>query len=163
MDVLSNEALLDLQHMLSDKDFLAIFLDGEELSKYRIINQDGSVTLGKTKFKLINKLFNGEKTLSCNDVCIKLIQIITGKQGAKNKEAFKSLFKDFSDALDKKNYSYAITRIFIGYRLAFKKDLNVVDGTDDTYVSKDGKEKYLCADGIAIKDGTGQVYFMRVK
>ena len=123
-NVLTKEALLDLRHMLADKDFTTLlFKDENTIAKYIEILNNGEIILGKTKYKIINRLFRDEKILSTSDVCIRLIKTITGKGEAKNNKAFESLIKDLSIALDKGDYSYAITRIFIAYRLGYKTDI----------------------------------------
>lgn len=110
--------------MFSDDNFInLLFTDEKEIAKHIKVNANGSVVLGRTKYEIINRLFRDEKVLSANDICIRMINIITGKGGARNKEAFKSLFSDLTMALDKGDYSYAITRIFMAYRLGYKDDV----------------------------------------
>lgn len=123
-DNLTKEAFLDLKHMFSDENFVTLlFTDEKEIAKNIKVNPNGSVVLGKTKYEIINRLFRDEKTLSPSDICIRIIKIITGKGGTRNSEAFKSLIEDLTIALDRGDYSYAITRIFIAYRLGYKSDI----------------------------------------
>lgn len=123
-NVLTKEAQLDLKHMFGDDDFVTLlFTDEKEIAKHISVDDTGSVTLGKTKWKIINRLFLDEKVLSTNDVCLRFIKIITGKGEARNRDAFKSLIEDLTMALDNEDYSYAITRIFMAYRLGYKKDV----------------------------------------
>lgn len=152
---LTAEALLDLRHMFSDDDFRTLlFTDEKEIARHIEVHLTGEVTLGKTKYKLINRLFKDEKTLSTNDICIKLIQVITGKGGARNNEAFKSLIKDLTVALDKKDYSYVITRIFLAYRLGYKNDVaamhSVANAKDEIVVEPNDYQYVMVKDGFNV-------------
>lgn len=153
---LTKEAFLDLKHMFSDKDFISLlFMDEKEVAKYIYIETDGSITLGKTKYKIINRLFKDEKVLSTNDVCLRLINVITGKGETRNSEAFNCLIKDFTKALDKGDYSYAITRIFIGYRLGYLDDVASMQNSS-------GKDVILPEKRVLVQDGFGDFYAIRV-
>lgn len=144
--------------MFSDENFISLlFTDEKEIAKYIHVNVDGSVVLGKTKYAIINRLFRDEKTLSPNDICLRLINVITGKGGARNKEAFKSLFADLGIALDKGDFSYAITRIFMAYRLGYKSDvaeMHQVAGHKDELVAM---PSYVLA-----KDGFNMPYAIKI-
>lgn len=157
-NLLTNEALLDLKHIFADKDFISLlFTDEKEIAKNIKICDDGSVILGKTKYSIINRLFRDEKILSVSDICIQIIKVITGKGKTKNVEAFKSLVEDLTFALDKGDYSYAITRIFIAYRLGYKADIanmyNVANDPDELVV----QPQYVMA-----KDGFNQPYAIKL-
>lgn len=150
-NVLTIEAQLDLRHMFMDEDFIALlFTDEKEIANYIHVDDTGTVTLGKTKYKLINRLFRDEKILSTNDVCLRLIDIITGKGEARNKAAFKCLIEDLTKALENKDYSYAITRIFMAYRLGYKTDVaqmtKVVN--ENAKVNKDDPRYIIAQDGM---------------
>lgn len=157
-NLLTNEALLDLKHIFADKNFISLlFTDEKEIAKNIKICDDGSVILGKTKYSIINRLFRDEKILSISDICIQIIKVITGKGKTKNVEAFKSLVEDLTFALDKGDYSYAITRIFIAYRLGYKADIanmyNVANDPDELVV----QPQYVMA-----KDGFNQPYAIKL-
>lgn len=157
MTSLTKEAFLDLQHMFADKDFRSLlFMDEKEIAKYIHLEKDGSVTLGRTAYKIINRLFKDEKTLSTNDVCLRLIKVITGKGGTRNSEAFNSLVKDFTNALDKGDYSYAITRIFIGYRLGYLNDVASM------HASGNGEVENIPDKRVLVKDGFGDFYAIKI-
>lgn len=160
-NVLTKEAQLDLRHMFQDAEFVALlFTDEKEIANYIHVDETGTVTLGKTKYKLINRLFRDEKLLSTNDVCLRLIDIITGKGGARNKEAFKCLIDDLTKALENKDYSYAITRIFIAYRLGFKNDVAQMTKVIDQ--KKDEKNKVNSHQYVIAQDGMGFPYAIRL-
>lgn len=157
---LTKDAYLDLKHIFADTEFLSLlFSDEKEIAKNIKICEDGTVILGKTKYAFINRLFNDEKILSISDICIRIISIITGKGKTKNTEAFKSLIEDLTIALDKGDYSYAITRIFIAYRLGYKSDIvnmyKVANEPDELVVQE--KTEYVMA-----KDGFGYPYAIRL-
>lgn len=154
---LTKEAFLDLQHMFADKDFISLlFMDEKEIARYIHVEKDGSVTLGRTKYKFINRLFKDEKVLSTNDICLRLIKVITGKGGTRNNEAFDCLVKDFTKALDKGDYSYAITRIFIGYRLGYINDVAAMQA------SSEKGEVRLPNKRVLVQDGFGDFYAIKI-
>lgn len=158
MEKLRKEALLDLKHMLSDPDIRAqfVFPDEREIAKYAQVKDDGSVILGKTSFPWWNRICNGELKIDVVNVCIRLNDILTGSSGVKNKQAFYEIFKDIASSVEMKDYSYAISRIFIGYRLGFCKDAETITSPS----KKDGKrqeEKVIgTLEHIALIDGTGK-------
>lgn len=158
---LTKNAFLDLKHMLSDESFVSILLtDEKEVGQTLDIQEDGSIIIGKTKNKFLNRLFMGEVKMSINDLCLRLINVITGKRGGKNNKAFESLTKDFMYALDNENYSWIISRIFITYRLDFNKD--IIDGTERTSknsMTNKGEEIFVANRGFVVKDNlTGKCY-----
>lgn len=152
MSALTKNALLDLKHMLSDDKFASILLtDEKEVGKYVNVKDNGSLVIGKTKYKIWNKICKGEVILSPNDVCVRLINVITGSGGTRNKQAFHDLHKDFMDALERNDYSYIISRIFIAYRLDYNNDLINNDGAQSDKIDDEYKS-YLTADGVIVKD-----------
>ena len=150
--------------MLSDEDFANILLtDERKVARNVFIRDDGSLVIGKTSSKFINKLLGAEVVISTNDVCLRLINTITGKGGTRNKEAFKGLSEDFMNALDRGDYNYAISRIFIAYRLDYNRDLETKIVSDDSTAETTAEEKFQAADGVVIRDGFGMCYAIKLK
>lgn len=165
MNKLRKEALLDLKHMLSDGEITKLFIlpDEREVAKYTKVCNDGSIVLGKTKYPLWNKIFNGEIKISVSDVCIRLNESLTGSNGVRNKQAFYDIFKDIASSVEKGDYSYALSRIFIGYRLGFCSDAAEIttenkptDGNVGVRVGVRQEQPQITLSGIGLIDGTGK-------
>lgn len=159
MEKLRKEALLDLKHMLSDIDIRSqfIFPDEKEIAKFINVNDDGSILLGKTSIPWWNRIFRGELKIDVVQVCIRLNDILTGSSGVKNKQAFYEIFKDIASSVEMKDYSYAISRIFIGYRLGFCKDAEQI--TNPTKHDGERRQEEALRGNlghIALVDGTGR-------
>lgn len=158
MEKLRKEALLDLKHMLSDPDIRAqfVFPDEREIAKYAIVNDDGSVLLGKTSIPWWNRIFRGELRIDVVNVCIRLNDILTGSSGVKNKQAFYEIFKDIASSVEMKDYSYAISRIFVGYRLGFCKDAKIITSPAKGGSQRQEKDNVVATlEHIALVDGAG--------
>lgn len=156
--VLSVQAFNDLKHMLSDDNIVtAMFKMEKDKAKHIQVNPNGTIILGKTSWSWWNRLFNDEVILSTNDVCNRLINIITGTGGTRNVDAFRDLHSDFAEALMQENYSYIISRIFIGYRFYYLKDIE-----PDKQSKTDGNVYRTVTGAIAI-DGMGKMVFVPLK
>lgn len=73
-------AFRDLTYMFSDPILVdqLLLTDEKQVAKYKKINKDGSITLGKTSISWLNRLFGGEYVLNPETICLRLIKIITG-------------------------------------------------------------------------------------
>lgn len=73
-------AFRDLTYMFSDPILVdqLLLTDEKQIAKYKKINKDGSVVLGKTSIPWLNRLFRGEYVLNPETICLRLIKIITG-------------------------------------------------------------------------------------
>ena len=158
---LTIEAFLDLKHMLSDDRITqALFEMEKDKAKHVKVNTDGTIVLGKTAYSWWNRLCGDEITLSANDVCLRLISIITGAGGTRNKDAFQDLHSDFAEARMKENYSFIISRIFIGYRFYFLKDMESDVNCNNTQY--DGKKVCRTVNGAIAVDGMGKVVWIPI-
>lgn len=161
MDALNNWAYRDLSYMFKDKNFVMSLLETDEknLAKQITIQKDGSVVLGKTPYRWINKLFNGEKILSPEVVCLRLIKIVTGFGGGKNQEAYRDLCKRFTDYYEDGNINLAITAIFVAYRFVMAPDIKTLSNEERTKTVERKIDSppidTILLNGIMIKDGNG--------
>lgn len=73
-------AFRDLTYMFSDPILVdqLLLTDEKQVAKYKKVNKDGSITLGKTSISWLNRLFGGEYVLNPETICLRLIKIITG-------------------------------------------------------------------------------------
>ena len=158
MDALSAWAFRDLSYMISDKELVMTLLetDEQDLAKYMTVNKDGSITIGKTSNKWINRLFGAEKTLSPEMICLRLIKIITGFGSGRNDAAYEDLCRRFTEYYKDGNYSLAISAIFVAYRFVLAPDIKTM--TEDSPVVERGKKNKsnVLVNGVVIKDGSGQ-------
>lgn len=158
MDALSKWAFRDLSYMTSDKELIMSLLetDEKELAKNITINKDGSITLGKTSYRWINRLLGAEKTLSPEMICLRLIRIVTGYGGSRNDAAYKDLCQRFSEYYKDGNYSLAISAIFVAYRFVLAPDIKTMTEDSPTVERGINQQSKALLNGILIKDGSGQ-------
>lgn len=76
-----------------DETIKRALIDEKKLEYYKRvdINQDGSVTLGKTRYKWINRLFGDEETKSFVDVCLAIIAALSGQKNNVNEILLRGL------------------------------------------------------------------------
>lgn len=153
---LSDWALRDLRYIFSDKELVVSLLETDEknLANKITVNSDGSVTLGKTAYGWINRLFNAEKTLSPEIICLRLIKLITGHGASRNNEAYKDLCNRFSQYYKDGNYSLAISAIFVAYRFVLAPDIKEMTTAEQEENSNDPPKRII--KGVIVKDGTGR-------
>ena len=159
MDALNKWALRDLKYIFSDKELVISLLETDEkkLANRIDINTDGSITLGKTQYKWINRLLNAEITLSPEVVCLRLIKLITGFGASRNDEAYKDLCNRFSQYYKDGNYNIAISAIFVAYRFVLAPDIKELINNSSKKDECNAKvNKEVSINGVIVKDGTGQ-------
>ena len=88
-------AFRDLTYMFSDPILVdqLLLTDEKQVAKYKKVNKDGSITLGKTSISWLNRLFGGEYVLNPETICLRLIKIITGMGSGRNDDAYKDILK----------------------------------------------------------------------
>lgn len=159
MDALNKWALRDLKYIFSDKELVISLLETDEkkLANRIDINTDGSITLGKTQYKWINRLLNAEITLSPEVVCLRLIKLITGFGASRNDEAYKDLCNRFSQYYKDGNYNIAISAIFVAYRFVLAPDIKeLINNSSEKDECNTKVNKEISINGVIVKDGTGQ-------
>ena len=159
MDALNKWALRDLKYIFSDKELVISLLETDEkkLANRIDINTDGSITLGKTQYKWINRLLNAEITLSPEVVCLRLIKLITGFGASRNDEAYKDLCNRFSQYYKDGNYNIAISAIFVAYRFVLAPDIKeLINNSSKKDECNTKVNKEVSINGVIVKDGTGQ-------
>ena len=79
-------AFRDLTYMFNDPILVdqLLLTDEKQVAKYKKVNKDGSITLGKTSISWLNRLFGGEYVLNPETICLRLIKIITGMGSGRN-------------------------------------------------------------------------------
>ena len=150
MSELSTSAFNDLTHILADLEMRKkLFMSDGALAKNFKLQKDGSVVLG---------LFGDRKELSVTDLCLRIIDEISGKGRTRNKDAFRALNLDFIEkALENKRFDTAISRLFLAYRIEFVGDFK--DGRPGGNGAQSGKEKYIAV----CQDPTGSISLFSIK
>ena len=157
MDALNKWAQRDLKYIFSDKELVISLLETDEkkLANRIDINADGSITLGKTQYKWINRLLNAEITLSPEVVCLRLIKLITGFGASRNDEAYKDLCNRFSQYYKDGNYNIAISAIFVAYRFVLAPDIKeLINNSSEKGECNTKVNKEISINGVIVKDGT---------
>lgn len=164
MDALNIWAFRDLSYMVSDKELIMTLLetDEKELAKHIVVNKDGSITIGKTSYKWINRLLGAEKTLSPEMICLRLIRIITGYGGSRNDAAYKDLCQRFSEYYKDGNYNLAISAIFVAYRFVLAPDIKAMTRDSSTVERGTIKKSNTLLNGLLVKDGSGQAIIVDI-
>lgn len=176
MSELSTSAFNDLTHILADLEMRKkLFMSDGALAKNFKLQKDGSVVLGRTKYDFINRLFGDRKELSVTDLCLRIIDEISGKGRTRNKDAFRALNLDFIEkALENKRFDTAISRLFLAYRIEFVGDFKEMEEYEDNHPDNrsgpttihhfqqsdvSGKEKYIAV----CQDPTGSISLFSIK
>ena len=75
LDIKSQELL---KLMLKDDEFLLLLLDKGTRELYQRVDvlEDGTLVLGKTKWKWVNSLFNDQKTIAFSDLLMDMIRVL---------------------------------------------------------------------------------------
>lgn len=129
--------------MLSDLEMRKkLFMNDGAIANKLKLNADGSVTLGRTSCDLWNRLTGDRKEVSVNDLCLKIIDEISGKGQVRNRDAFRALNLDFiRNALEERNYDIAIARLFLAYRMEYVGDLSQTEEYQDNRPSQSRPER----------------------
>lgn len=157
MSELSASAFNDLSHIMADlKMRKKLFMSDGALANHIELKKDGSVVLGKTKYDWINRLFGDRRELSVTDLCLRIIDEVSGKGQLRNKDAFRALNLDFIEkALENKKYDTAISRLFLAYRIEFVGDFKEMDEYENNH-PKNNKDQpnihYFQQDNVSGKE-----------
>lgn len=151
-------AFRDLTYMFNDPILVdqLLLTDEKQVAKYKKVNKDGSITLGKTSISWLNRLFGGEYVLNPETICLRLIKIITGMGSGRNDDAYKDMCDRFSNYYKDGNYSLAISAIFVAYRFVLASDIKTMTVENSTVEKGVPNRKNVLLNGILVKDNSGQ-------
>lgn len=151
-------AFRDLTYMFNDPILVdqLLLTDEKQVAKYKKVNKDGSITLGKTSISWLNRLFGGEYVLNPETICLRLIKIITGMGSSRNNDAYKDMCDRFSNYYKDGNYSLAISAIFVAYRFVLASDIKTMTEENSTVEKGVPNRKNVLLNGILVKDNSGQ-------
>ena len=113
---LTHADALIIQYLLEDPTIKGILVDENKKEVYsRIdINEDGSITLGKTSFKWWNHFIGDEKIVSFNEFAIKAANAISGQKNNTNEKVFAGLLEVIGNrGIKNEDYSYVIDQLLI--------------------------------------------------
>mgnify|MGYP003582110925 FL=1 len=159
----SREDLLKL--LLKDNRISSIVLLNNEIPESIVINDDGSVTFGRTPKHWWNKIFRDYTTLSFTDLCFKMLNAFS-RYLPKDSNLPRILTEEIiTNAINKQQYDFVIDRFvmyaFLGvtegdYKLSI---LQLIDENPQQQQKNDcGRKKRFRGEGIAYLDlGGGQI------
>lgn len=100
----------------------AVFMDIDKRESYKIldINEDGTLTLGKSRVRWWNRLFNLEKVISFKDFAFSVLRALVGMAENLNKNTIlRGLSRELiAKAVMEENYDFVVDRLFDTARFA---------------------------------------------
>ena len=126
MNTRTQHYMLLMQDLLTDPDIQASITNGES-EKWAIedINEDYSITLGKTRCRWWNRLLNDEKTISFNDFALNIVNKLVGQKANVNKVILEGLSIEFvNNAVVRHDNETVIDRLFDCARYGVEGPLN---------------------------------------
>lgn len=168
---LSKLSVADLNHMLSDDTLVDAILTDEnkEFAKYKKLNKNGSLTLGKTKWTFWNKLLGGEWTVSFETLIIQIIKGLTGHHNNKNEEVLAGMSADFCQNMFREyKKNELVEMVFAYYRFGnktgyFDKNVNPPTFQDWLNAGSKVKQDFGSAGFAAVHDGVGTIGLIPMK
>lgn len=136
-----------------DETIKRALIDEKKLEYYKRvdINDDGSITLGKTKRRWVNRLFGDEETKSFVDFCISTTAALSGQRNNVNEILLRGLTREtVVNAVMDKRLEEMVDRLFDAARYGNCSPLQTKGMTLDT----DVKEKVK----VNSRDGYRTVY-----
>lgn len=104
-----------IQILLMDETIKRALIDEKKLEYYKRvdINEDGSITLGKTRYRWINRLFGDEETKSFVDFCITTTAALSGQKNNVNEILLRGLTREtVVNAVMDKRIEEMVDRLF---------------------------------------------------
>lgn len=145
---LSKSAMHDLNYILTDEEFVSehLLIDGER-AMYRKINEDGSITLGKTKCNWFNRLIKDVVEISFNDLAIRIVKAII-KRNKGNPVLVNGLSLDAANELLLKDDKESLVELLmVNYRYAHR----TLKGQESSLANEDIRRQPNIK-GVAIED-----------
>lgn len=120
---LSDNSLKLMEVLLTDPKIAeAVFMDIDNRQSYKIldINEDGTLTLGKTSVRWWNKLFNLERTISFKDFSFSVLRALVGMADNLNRSTIlRGLSQELiAKAVMEERYDFVVDRLFDTARFA---------------------------------------------
>lgn len=112
-----NLSYWDCQHIreiLADPALLRVILvDGNENAKHISVDVDGTITLGRTKYKWLNSLFKDVKPISFTDFALKVANALAGQSNNRNEILFQGIADVvLQNAIAKNDLKYVVDAIY---------------------------------------------------
>jgi hypothetical protein len=137
-----------LEILLDDETIKRALIDDKKLEYYKRcdINNDGSITFGKTSYRWVNRLFGDEETKSFVDVCMSIIAALSGQKNNVNEILLRGLTREtIVNAVMDKKLEEMVDRLFDAARYGNCSDLQTKGMTLDTDIRE--KVKVNSCDG----------------
>lgn len=127
MNKLSERSKKEIEILFMDDTIKRNLIDDskKELYKTVTINDDGSITFGKTRVLWWNKLIGDEKTISFADFAFKTVAALSGQKRNVNDIILKGLGEEvIRNAILEERYDLVVDRLFDAARYGVQSSLN---------------------------------------
>lgn len=151
MKKISSRSKLQIQILFLDPTIRRNLIDESKKELYsRVsINEDGSITFGKTGCLWWNRLVGDEKTISFADFAIKTVAALAGQERNINDVILKGLSEEvIRNAVMREDYDTVVDRLFDAARYGVKGPLNTTGFSVSDKIDK--HIKIESKDGIKI-------------
>ena len=135
--LISEQHQLLIRILLMDETIKRALIDEKKLEYYKRvdINEDGSITLGKTRCRWVNRLFGDEETKSFVDFCISTTAALSGQRNNVNEILLRGLTREtVVNAVMDKRLEEMVDRLFDAARYGNCSPLQTKGMTLDTDV-----------------------------
>lgn len=123
MKQLSTQAVADMKYILADDQFMLNLLVDEEkkIAKHIGLNADGSITIGMTSYKWLNRLLGAERTIGFDDFITRLIDYMAGHVNNRNEIAKEGMAQDYiKQRFGRNDRDEIVEMVFAYYRFGYK-------------------------------------------
>lgn len=127
MKKLSQRSILQIQILFLDPSIKRNLIDDSKKELYSrvTINEDGTITFGKTGCLWWNRLIGDEKTISFADFALKTVAALAGQKCNVNDIILKGLSEEVvRNAIIEEKYDMVVDRLFDAARYGIKGPLN---------------------------------------
>ena len=115
MSTLSQKSKKEIEMLFMDDTIKHNLIDKKDMELYSkvTINDDGSITLGKTRCLWWNRLIGDEKTISFTDFAMKTVAALSGQKANVNDILLKGLSEEvIRKAIIDQEYDVVVDRLF---------------------------------------------------
>lgn len=142
-----------IKYFFEDPAVKAAFIDEKEKEIYNRcdIQEDGSITFGKTSCKWWNRIIGCEKIISFNEFAMKIADVISGQKNNKNSKILNGLLEIIArKGITNEDYTYVIDQLLVAIKFGADGPLKskVIDLSDGNPIHKNNKHlEYEISDG----------------
>jgi len=127
MNKLSERSKKQIEILFMDESIKRNLIDDSKKEFYKTvtINDDGSITFGKTRVLWWNRLIGDEKTISFSDFALRTVAALSGQKRNVNDVILKGLGEEvIRNAILEEQYDLVVDRLFDAARYGVQSSLN---------------------------------------